>query len=113
MTFPCPGCHQSIQTEDVVVATLKSVVKLQTCGRVVVERKGRISASFVEAHGGVNVLGTMEANVLSGGPVWIGPKAVWKGDCRAPSLRVEAGGTIRSGYFVIPDHSLGLSDLGA
>ena len=45
------------------------------------------------------------------GPVRIGPKALWKGDCRAPSLKLELGATVRGGYFVIPDHSLGVGDL--
>jgi hypothetical protein len=111
MILPCPGCHKNVNLEDVVVKTLKSVVTLQTCGRVKVEPKGRIKADLVEAHQGVEVLGSLEANVVSGGPVRIGPKALWKGDCRAPSLKLELGATVRGGYFVIPDHSLGVGDL--
>ncbi len=111
MTIPCPGCHRNVTLDDVVVKSLKSVIRLQTCGRVVVERRGSIKAELVEAHQGVDVYGVMEANVLSGGPVRIGPKAEWKGDCRAPSLEVELGGKITGGYFVIPDDSAGVGDL--
>ncbi len=111
MILPCPGCHRNVNLEDVVVKSLRSVITLQTCGRVKVERLGRIQAELIEAHQGVEVLGALEANVLSGGPVRIGPKARWKGDCRAPSLEVELGGTISGGFFVIPDDSLGVGDL--
>jgi hypothetical protein len=111
MTIPCPGCHKTVTVDDVVVKTLKAVLKLQTCGRVVVQRKGRVTAQLVEAHGGVEVEGVMEANVLSGGHVLIRSKGSWKGDCRAPSIEIEPGGTVQSGFFVIPDDSLGLSDL--
>jgi len=111
MTIPCPSCHKAVTVDDVVVKTLKAVLKLQTCGRVVVQKKGRVTAQLVEAHRGVEVEGVMEANVLSGGPVLIRAKAQWKGDCRAPSVAIELGSTIQSGYFVVPDDSLGLSDL--
>jgi len=111
MTIPCPGCHKTITVDDVIVKSLQSVRKLQTCGRLVVQKRGQVRAELVEAHRGVEVEGVLEANVLSGGPVRIGAKALWKGDCRAPSLAVEPGGTISSGFFVIPDHSLGVADL--
>jgi DNA-directed RNA polymerase subunit RPC12/RpoP len=102
MTTSCPGCSKALKVEDVVVKTIEAVRKIQTCGRVVVQKSGRVFAQAVEAQEGVDVEGVLEANVVSGGPVRIGPKATWKGDCRAPSLRVELGGTIVGGYFVIP-----------
>jgi len=102
ITIPCPRCHRVVTVGDVVVKTLKAVVKLQTCGRVVIEPKGRVTAELVEAHLGVDVAGSIEANVVSGGPVRIRAKARWKGDCRAPVLLVEPGGRIAGGYFVIP-----------
>lgn len=111
MTIPCPACHKTVTVDDVIVKSLQSVRKLQTCGRLVVQKRGQVKAELVEAHRGVEVEGVLEANVLSGGPVRIGAKAQWKGDCRAPSLEVEPGGTIRSGFFVIPDHTLGVGDL--
>jgi hypothetical protein len=106
MTIPCPACHQILTVNDVIVKTLQQVRKLQTCGRVVVQKRGAVKAELVVAQEGVEVEGVMEANVISGGPVRICAKALWKGDCRAPSLEVELGSTISSGYFVIPDDSL-------
>lgn len=111
MTTSCPRCSKSLRVENVIVKSVEAVRRLQTCGRITVTKRGRVIAQLVEAHDGVEVEGVMEANVLSGGPVRIGAKAQWKGDCRAPSLSVELGGRIAAGYFVIPDDSLGLSDL--
>lgn len=103
MTTSCPGCSQRLRVEDVIVKTLEAVRKIQTCGRVVVHAGARVFAQSVEAQEGVEVDGVMEASVISRGPVRIGAKATWKGDCRAPSVRIEAGSTIVSGFFCVPD----------
>jgi Polymer-forming cytoskeletal len=108
LTATCPKCAKHLQLEDVVVKVTYSVRKIQTCGRLLVQKKGRVIAQSVEAHGGVEVEGALEANVLSGGPVRIRSKAQWKGDCAAPSLEVELGGQIDKGYFVIPHNVLEL-----
>jgi hypothetical protein len=101
MTISCPSCYKPLKVDDVVVKTMEAVRRIQTCGRVVVQKTGRVYAQLVEAQEGVEVQGVMEAKVVSGGPVLIGKKATWKGDCRAPTLAVELGGTIVSGFFEI------------
>jgi hypothetical protein len=111
MTTSCPKCSKPLTVEDLIVKALAAVQQIQTCGRIVVQKKGHVIARLVEAHGGVEVDGILEANVLSGGPVRIGAKAVWKGNCSAPSVLLEPGCKITGGYFRIPDDSLGLSTL--
>lgn len=106
MSTSCPKCYKGLVIEDVVIKTAHAVRKVQTCGKVLVEAKGRLIATSVEAAQGVEVQGVLEGNVVSGGPVRIGPGAQWKGDLKAPSLRVELGARIARGYFVIPDDSL-------
>jgi hypothetical protein len=108
MTTSCPKCSKALSVEDVVIKVAHSVRKLQTCGKLVVHKKGRLQAQQIEAHGGVEVEGYLEGNVLSGGPVKIHAKAQWKGDLAAPSVEVELGSTITRGYFVIPDTSVSL-----
>lgn len=107
----CPGCNQRVIVGDVIVDTLRPVSRVQTCGKIVVKEKARVNAQIVEAHEGLEMLGGLTGNVLSGGPVIIGPKAQWSGDCRAPSLEIRPGARIESGTFIIPDDSLGLDDL--
>jgi DNA-directed RNA polymerase subunit RPC12/RpoP len=110
-SIACPACNQRVIVGDVIVRELRPVSRVQTCGRIVVHEKARINAELVEAHEGVEVLGGLSASVVSGGPVIIGPKARWAGDCRAPSLRIHLGARIESGRFTVPDHGLGLEDL--
>lgn len=106
LTTSCPGCFKALQVADIIVKTMQAVRKIQTCGRLVVEKTGRVFAQSVEAQEGVEVDGILEASVVSRGPVRIGPKATWKGDCRAPLLRVDLGSTIVGGKFVVPDATL-------
>jgi cytoskeletal protein CcmA (bactofilin family) len=102
----CPRCSKQLHVDDVVIKSLEAVRKIQTCGKVVIEKKGRVIAQLVEANEGVFVEGVLDANVISGGLVKIGAKALWKGDCRAAALCIEAGSTISGGYFVVPDENL-------
>jgi len=106
MTTSCPKCSKPLLVDDVEVKTLEAVRKIQTCGRLVVRKKGHVIAQLVEAHGGIDVEGIMEANALSGATVRIAAKAVWKGGCNAPSVIIEDGCRIAGGYFVVPDNSV-------
>jgi cytoskeletal protein CcmA (bactofilin family) len=101
MSVSCPKCYKPVVIEDVVIKSAHAVRKVQTCGKVVVEAKGRLIAATIEASGGVEVLGILEGNVTTPGRVVIGGKASWKGDCRAASLKVELGAVVSRGYFVI------------
>jgi hypothetical protein len=105
MTVSCPKCYKKLLVEDVVVKTAQGVTNLQTCGKIIIEKKGRVTATLVEAHKGIEVYGILESKVVSGGPVVIGDKGRWKGDCRAPSVEIAPGAKITSGYFEIaPAH---------
>jgi len=96
----CPKCNRALMVSDIVVQKLSPVSSVQTCGRVVVKRSGRVIAKNVTAQLGVEVLGVMNADVASTGPVVIGPKAQWKGRCVAPTVVVNKGAQI-AGYFEI------------
>ncbi len=108
MSVPCPQCHKVVMVEDVVVKNYRPVNTIQTCGRVIIHKGGRVAAKTIEAHQGVEVNGALDASVLSGGPVVVKAKAEWKGDLRAPSLEVQMGARFNGGYFVIPDDPLAL-----
>lgn len=101
LSLSCPCCCKRIVIQDLVVSGIYAGTKVQTCGRVVVERKGDLSAASVQASGGVFVDGAIKANVRSLGPVVIGAKARWKGDCDAPKIEIEPGATIEGGAFKI------------
>jgi DNA-directed RNA polymerase subunit RPC12/RpoP len=101
MTVSCPGCFKPVLVEDIVVRNAQGNTTLQTCGRLVVQRRGRVVAKKICASEGVEMLGILEANVQSEGAVRIGATGRWSGNCRAPALKVDAGANIMGGFFEI------------
>jgi cytoskeletal protein CcmA (bactofilin family) len=97
----CPLCFKGLILDDLTVKESGYSTKLLTCGKVTVERKARAVTRSVEACAGVEILGSLEAKVLSHGPVYIGPGARMKGDCEARSLLVAPGAVIEGGFFRI------------
>lgn len=107
--MPCPGCNKPVLVEDIVVKSYKGVISVETCGRLIIHKRGRVVAQQrVVAHEGIEVLGALEGKqILSGGPVHIGPKGKWSGDLKAPALSVEEGAVVRPSHFTIPADPLG------
>lgn len=107
----CPKCNKSLFVGDIVVTKLKPVKEVRTCGRVIVKRSGRIIADLVEAHRGVDCQGALDVKRVVAGPVTIGARAVWKGDCHAHSVVINHGAKIARGRFFVPEDSLDVADL--
>jgi hypothetical protein len=106
MSRPCPHCHKPVLIEDVVVRAYKPVVKLETCGKLIVRKGGRVNAKHIEAQLGIECEGAIHGATVSGGRVLLGKNAEWRGDLDAPSLSVKAGAKILGGYFRIPSNPL-------
>ena len=108
----CPGCNKPVMVGDMTVKTLKPVQKVQTCGKIIVAKRGRIIADLIVAVEGIEVEGVIDAKkVISGGPVTLAKKAEWRGDLMAPSLQIADGAKVRRSYFEIPVDHLGVSDI--
>ncbi len=107
----CPKCSKPLFVGDIVVKQLKPVKEVRTCGKIIVQKTGRIIADLVEAHRGIECLGNVDVKKAIAGPVTIGPKAVWKGDCHALSITIKLGARIRAGRFFVPEDELGIDDL--
>lgn len=108
----CPACYKGLVLDDLVVRDVHWAGKLRTCGKVLVERKGRVVGRLVQAAQGVEVQGIVEATVVSGGTVIIKTAARLSGDCRAPRLIIEPGATIAGGHFHIgPDAPLMVDEI--
>jgi len=107
----CPKCSKSLFVGDIIVKQLKPVREVRTCGKVIVQKTGRIIAELIEAHRGIECLGHVDVKKALAGPVSLGPKATWKGDCHALSLTVKQGAKITAGRFTIPDDPLQIGDL--
>ncbi len=116
MTVACAKCGQRVIVHDLEVKNAQGVTKLRTCGKIIVERKGKIIAQLVEAHQGIEVHGTVDAKrVCVRGGVLMGAKATWRGDLRTERVHIETGAKIQGGRFEIATNAsaadLGLEDL--
>ena len=85
MTITCKFCSKSLRLEDRRITTYEARRTVETCGVVTVEKKGSVIADKVLC-GGLVVRGKVKGQVISRGPVLVGPEAEIKGDVTAPSF---------------------------
>ena len=97
----CPKCAKSLRVENVTVRTTEGWKHFQTCGKVTILTRGTLVAQTIEAQGGIEVRGGLEAGSYQGGPVILKKNAVWRGDCTAPSVHIQAGARILNSLFAI------------
>lgn len=61
MSLNCPRCSKWLKVEDIVVRSVHHATRVETCGRVFVDKKGWMMAGIVIAGDGIEVLGTLTA----------------------------------------------------
>lgn len=99
MSIFCPHCHERLILEDYNIKTYRGVSRLATCGDVVVEKKGHVSASCIKA-GNVIVNGRVQGDVTAREAVRIGKTGSLRGDVAASRLEV-ASGAVLDGFLRI------------
>lgn len=100
LSVTCKYCHKPLKLENVRVDKYEARRVIETCGTVVVEKRGNVVADRIHCSGGVVVRGRLKGNITSGGAVLIGPEAEVKGDVTAPSLAVGAGAILEGNYRI-------------
>lgn len=100
----CGGCNKTVLVEDIVVKRYYGVSNIETCGRLIVGRRGHAAAqNRIIALGGIELEGRLHCvHALSAGCVTIGPKAEWEGDLAALSLVVNEGAVIKDSQLLVP-----------
>lgn len=101
----CPKCAKSLLVEDVTIRSTEGWAHFKTCGRVTILARGKLVAQTVEAQGGIEVRGGLEAKSYNGGPVLLKKNAKWRADCTAPSIAIEAGASVQQGWFDISNNN--------
>jgi len=98
---------------DEHITKLRGPLKeLRTCGKITVAKRGRLIAESIEAHGGIECLGIIDAkHVLCGNTVTLGPKSNYHGDLTAPNVVMQKGAKVQPSRFAVPEDPLGLSDI--
>ena len=101
MSITCKHCHKSLKLEDITISRYEARRQLDTCGVIVVEKKGQAICDRILC-GGLVVRGKVRGAVSSRGPVLIGGEAEVKGDVTAPTLAVGAGAILNGHYKIGP-----------
>ncbi len=102
MSTTCTACHKAIKVEDVQVKSYLPVNVLQTCGQILVTKRGRVAAKRIQSGRGIICEGTLEGSIETDGKLELGAKSSWKGkelQCRA--LTVADGATL-NGHVQVP-----------
>lgn len=107
----CPHCYRQLSVQDIRVRTTTWGGTMVTCGSLSVERYGRVQARLIVACEGATIEGAIEATLISGGPVRLGPFAVVRGGIRAPAMTVEPGAVMIGARVEVPHDSIGLFDI--
>lgn len=95
-SFGCPKCHRGVALDDITVGDSGWSGLLNTCGRIFIRPRARTITRVVHAGEGIEVLGVLEANVRSGGPVVVGSRGRLIGQVNATSVWIDPGGTLDS-----------------
>src|SRR4051812_18147519 len=99
LTITCKFCNKSLKLEDLRFKEYQARRSIETCGIVTVEKKGNVVADRVQC-GGLIVRGKLKGEVVSRGPVLVGPEAEIKGNVTAPALAVGAGAILDGRYEI-------------
>lgn len=104
MVLTCPACNQRARVDDIIIADTETQGKIETCGKVFIRKRGKLSVRQIRAGLGIEVLGTLAADDVRCGRLYLGPGASWQGDCTTGSLNMDDSATVQSGKFTIDPH---------
>lgn len=108
----CPACSKRVRVDDVVVNRATFEPRVETCGKIVVKSRGKITANVVQAGMGIQVQGELDAGHVAADEVLLGDCGRWRGDLTCAVIKVMPGATILGGRFTI-DRALANRTTGA
>jgi DNA-directed RNA polymerase subunit RPC12/RpoP len=103
MTVNCRHCNRRVVLEDVKIKAYHAVLRLETAGKLEIQRKGNVVADVR-----VNELvidGKVKGNITCIGPVKIGKKAEVLGNVSCRSLDIGLGAVIEGHVHIDPNYA--------
>lgn len=100
-SLTCRFCYKSLKLGDESIQQYAARRAIETIGIVTIERKGNVVADRIVC-GGLIVRGKVKGQIVSKGPVLVGPDAEVKGNVTAPTLAVGAGAVLEGKYAIGP-----------
>ena len=98
LSVTCKFCHKPLSLQDVPINRYHSRRSTDTMGVITVEKKGHVVGDM--RCGGAIVRGRVQGDIVSRGPVLVGPEAEIKGDVTAPTLAVGPGAILEGHYEI-------------
>lgn len=95
----CKACNKPLKLDDMSFNQYAARRSIDTCGIVVIEKKGQVVSDRLLC-GGLVARGRVKANIVSRGPILVGPEAEVRGDVVAPTLAVGAGAVLEGNYRI-------------
>ena len=107
MSVTCKQCRKPLKLDDLTINKYEARRTIDTCGIVVIEKKGQVVSDRLLC-GGLVARGRIKGNIVSRGPILVGPDAEIRGDVVAPTLAVGAGAVLEGNYRIgYPDQPVG------
>ncbi len=101
MSIFCPHCKQRLILEDYRIRAYQASRLFATCGDIVVEESGFVSAPIRVAN--LTVRGRIQGDIDARGVVSVSATGRIRGDVRASRLKVAAGATLDGFFRIAPD----------
>jgi hypothetical protein len=101
LSIVCKHCHKPLKLEDVQIKTYEARRAIDTYGIVTVEKKGSFIGDRVLCNGMI-VRGKVRGEIVSRGPVMVGPEAEIKGNVSAPTIAIGSGAVLDGHYEIGP-----------
>jgi Polymer-forming cytoskeletal len=99
ITINCKFCNKTLRIEPVTIKDYQARRSIETCGALTIDRKGNVFSDQILC-GSLVVRGRLRANVVSQGPVLVGPEAQVRGNVTAPTLAVGEGAVLDGEYRI-------------
>lgn len=101
VSVTCGRCRKALRLEEVRIKDYQARRVIETCATVTVERKGDLRAEKILCAGAV-LRGKTRGEVVSSGPVLVGPEAELLGGVTAPAVAIPAGAILEGFYRIGP-----------
>ncbi|MFH0939767.1 MAG: polymer-forming cytoskeletal protein [Planctomycetota bacterium] len=102
----CRHCNASIRVTDQKITQYSATVSLETCGSVVIEKKGALVAQKRVVASELMLKGSLKGNIVIYDTAHIAAGAQMVGNLKARALIVDDGATIKGFIQVIPGDGL-------
>ncbi len=103
MSVFCPHCKQRLILEDYKIKTYHATRLFATCGDIIVEKSGVVSAAIQVMN--LTIRGQVRGDVNARGCVRVARTGRLRGDIRAPRLVVSAGAELDGFLQITPEES--------